>query len=449
MHDMKFIASMIVVSLALAIPGVIERAGPPVYRVVLDPGHGGISSRNTKVHGDRFDMLSGRYLVPFAEGAAHRQLWEHILVYQISVKTKRILDLCSPSGDFQRFRAILAKYTDEDPVRVIIETSLSRGDSADRKEILSRPDPNGEFRLYDYPDGKGNMLPGRISRINAVKPHLVVSLHMTRDYSTMYRGMSPVIVAPHSLLHQGLLYANGKNKERKFFDKSAYTAWFQESNLRGSFQWFLSDSVFYFTGFPLTRKGTIDYNKFRGYRFNMVNWAYGDDPGWEKTAREHPEQGPYAKTLSGFIPTGRFWDREKSTPETYRRDGGEEGYGGDNMYATTELIRYMLFSLHASGEGHPHQRLTGPFISTWSVPLLVNAVTAFIELGSLANTRHRHLFVNKQDEIAEGLAVGVYSLLAGMKLRKNPYAYRPRGKKINLERYKLPNGTSYFDAVVK
>ncbi len=449
MHDMKFIATMIVVSIALAIPGAIDHSGPPSYRVVLDPGHGGIASGDINVHGDRYDMLSGKYLVPFAEGAAHRRLWEHVLVYQIAVKTKNLLDHCSPSGDFGKFREILKKFTDEEPVRIIIEPHLSRGDSSDRKKIAERADPNAEFRLYDYPDGKGGVLPGRISRINALKPHLVVSLHMTRDYSAAYRGMNPVIVAPYPVLHKGLLHLQGKVNARGFFNSSGYTDWFQESGARSSFQWFVNDSSFYFTGFPLTRKGSMDYGKFRGYRYNMVRWAYGDDDGWDKTARAHPENSPYARTLQGFIPSGRFWERENSKQELYRRNGGEEGFGGDNNYATSELIRYILHSLNIRGEDHPHQRLTRPFISTWSVPLLVNAVAAFIELGSLANSRHRYILVQKQDEIAEGLAVGIYSLFSGMKLKKSRYAYLPKGKKIDLERYTLPDGRTYFDAVVK
>ncbi len=449
MHDMKFITSMILISLAIAIPGAIQKAATPTYRVVLDPGHGGISSSKLSVHGDRYDQISERYLAPFAEGAAHRGLWEHILVYQIAEKTRKILQLCSPAGDFRKFRTLLARYTDEDPDRIYIETFMSRGDSSDREKISHRADPNSEFRLYDYPDGKGNILPGRISRINAVKPHLVVCLHMTWDYSATYRGMNPVIVPPHSVLYDGLLYIQKKKSGRDFFEKGLYSHWFMESDRRSVFKWFLNDSVFYFLGYPLTRHGAVDHKKFRGYRYNMVHWAYRDGPGWEKTARLHPENGPYAKTISGFVPGGKFWEREKSVYEAYRRDKGEEGYGGDNMYATSELIRYILHSLELSGQDHPHQRLTEPYISTWSVPLLVNAVTAFIELGSLANTRHRYLFQHKQDEIAEGLAVGIYSLLSGLKLKKNTYHWKPRGRKIDFERYLLPDGTSYFDAVVK
>ncbi len=445
MHHMKFIATIFIVGTALAVGGLFENTQPRVYRVVLDPGHGGIGSTDIERFGDRFDLLSKRYLSPFAEGASHKGLWEHALVYEIAAKAKAILDYCASGNDFSKFRTILRRYTDEEPKQILIETSLSRGDSKNREEILARKDPNAEYRLYDYPGENGAILPARISRINAKKPHLVVCLHMTRDYSHTYRGLNPVIVAPHSLLHEGLLYLQGKIINKDFFYKSPYADWFQESNKKNSFYWFLSDVASYFTGYPLDKHGKLDLKSFKGYRYNMVQWLYRDAPGWEEKARTHPPDSRYASDIIRFMPEGKFWQREKSIFESYRRDGGEEGFGGDNMYATSEIIRYILFSLHLKGEDHPHQKITRPYISTWSVPLLVNAVTAFVELGSLSNQRHRYLFTQKQDEIAEGIAVGVYSLLTGITLRKNSYHYAPKGKRIVFERYRTIGGTSYFD----
>ncbi len=449
MRDMKFIITMFIVGTALAIGGVLEHARPQVFRVVLDPGHGGIGSTDIESFGDRFDLLSKRYLSPFAEGASHKGLWEHVLVYEIAVKAKALLDHCAPGGDFSKFRHILARYSDEEPKQILIETSLSRGDSKNREEILKRKDPNAEYRLYDFPGENGTILPARISRINAKKPHLVVCLHMTRDYSSTYRGLNPVIVAPHSILYNGLLYLQGEIQSKDFFYKSHYTDWFQESNSKTSFHWFLNDVASYFTGYPLDKQGKIDLRSFKGYRYNMVHWAYRDARGWEEKARSHPPESKYANDITRFIPEGKFWEREKSIFESYRRDEGLEGFGGDNMYATSEIIRYILLSLHLRGEDHLHQKITRPYISTWSLPLLVNAITAFIELGSLANQRHRYLFTQKQDEIAEGIAVGVYSLLAGIAVKNNSYNYTPKGKRLELERYRTIGGSSYFDEVAE
>ena len=75
-------------------------------------------------------------------------------------------------------------------------------------------EPNGEFRLFDYPDGQGGFLPGRLSRINKFKPQLVVSLHCASRGPREFKGMNPVLVAPYSFLKDGLEYLQGKKKNK-------------------------------------------------------------------------------------------------------------------------------------------------------------------------------------------------------------------------------------------
>lgn len=451
MHILKYIYILPLVFSFIAFPQNANRTPDiPVYRVVLDPGHGGVCLPNKQKHGDKYDTISGKYLINFAEGAASRGLWEHILVYQIAVKTKKILDLCSPTAsenDFETFRKILTRYSGQPAKKIYIQSYLTRGNSSNVKEIKARKDPNAEFRLYDYPDSHGAMQPGRISKINALKPHLVVALHMTATYSSIYRGMSSVITAPPSFMYNGLLYLKGK-KNSSFFRNSPYDDWFQESNERTSWEWFLNDAVFYFTSYPMSRNRKMKRDNFRGYRYNMVHWAYRDDKGWESKAAKHPGGTQYANSFWSFVPAGRFWERDKSKYEEYRRSGGQEGFGGDNNYASSEIIRYMLYSLYLRNEHHPHQKLTRPFVSTWSIPLHVNAITAFIELGSLTNNRHRYIFTKKQEELAEGIAVGIYSLFAGVEISGKKFIYRPKGKAINYSQYKVSADKSYFDIVV-
>ena len=451
MQTPKYLFILPFIFAIIVLPNSIHHStAAPVYRVVLDPGHGGVCIPNKQKHGDRYDVLSGKYLSEFAMGAAHKGLWEHILVYQIAAKTKKILDLCAPDAnenDFEKFNQILKRYSSKPAKRVHIVAHLSRGNSADIDAIKKRKDPNAGFRLYDYPDSNGTMQPGRISKINALKPHLVVSLHMTRTYSKHYQGMSAVIIAPHSFMHNGLLHLLGK-KNSSFFRNSNYTDWFQESNTRSSWEWFLNDSVFYFTSFPMTRKREMK-KTFRGYRYNMIQWAYRDKKGWEKTAAKHPAGTQYANSFRTFVPEGKFWEREKTMYERYRRQDGPEGFGGDNNYAAAEIIRFMLYSLNIHGEHHPHQKLTRPFISTWSIPMHINAVSAYIELGSLSNTRHRHLFTKKQNELAEGIAVGIYSLFTGIEPSTKKFRYTPKGKEIDYSRYMISNEKSYFDLVTE
>lgn len=448
MHTIKlmFMAPLFLAS--LLVPTTVTKNELPEFRVVLDPGHGGVSLRNRKNNGDRFDIISGKYMMPFAEGASYGKLHEHVLVYQIAEKTKKILDMCAADGDFDKFAEIVKKYSDDPPVRINIAASLSRGSSLDREEIKNRNDANAEFRLYDFFNG-GERKPGRISRINGKKPHLVVSLHMTNNNSGVYRGMNPVIIPPYSLMFEGLRYLKGERSGSSFIRKTPYRHWFQESDSRSSFEWFLNDVAFYFISYPITRQKDVRHELFKGYRYNMISWSYRDEDGWEDKARSHPPHTRFDDSYRTFVPEGKFWQRERSQYEEYRRSGGIEGFGGDNYYATMEIMRYILLSLHLRGLDHPSQRISRPYISTWSVPLHVNAIAAFIELASLNEERHRMLYTQKQDLVAEGIAVGIYSLLAGTKPRKTGFAYTPRGKPLNLDRYRASDNRTYFDNVVE
>jgi hypothetical protein len=416
------------------------------YRVVIDPGHGGFSLVPKIKHGDRFDSISGKYLSNYSAGTNYGLLEERIITYDIADKVKKILDLTLDDSSFVKFREMLKKYTEDNPERIIIQTNLSREKSSGISDAKS-DDPNAPFRLFDYVDEAGNKKPGRISLINSFKPHLVLSLHCDFQAPAYYRGINPVIAAPNSLLQMGLNYYKGIEKDRKFFFKSSYADWFVENIKRTGYSWFLKDVSVYFTGFPLNDDNKIN-NKFTGYVYNMVSWQYSDYPGWESFARSHPKYSQYALDPRDFVMQGKFWDRERSRYESYRREGGMENFGGDNLYASSEIIRYILFSIYQSGNLYPGLKLGKPYISIWSLPILVNAITAYIELGYLKNKNDRFILTNRQNEIAEGIAVGIYSLFAGIKPNRLKIKDLPYGKRIDLSKYKLPSGQSYFDAVV-
>jgi hypothetical protein len=416
------------------------------YRIVIDPGHGGFSLVPKIKHGDRYDLLSKRFLSNYAAGTTYGKSEERVITYNIARKVKDILDYTLQDYSFGKFREIIKKFTDDNCERIIIETSLSRETSIEISAAESE-DPNAKYRLFDYVDKAGNKKPGRISSINLYKPHLVLSLHCDSRAPVFYRGINPVISAPYSILHQGLNYLKGIENSRKFFFKSSYTDWFVESVNRTGFKWFLKDVSVYFTGFPVADNNKAE-ERFSGYLYNMVSWQYSDYPGWEKIAKNHPKNTQYAINPGDFILQGKFWDREQSIFEGYRRDGGIEGFGGDNLYASSEIIRYILFSLYQSGNYYPGQKLGKPYVSVWSLPILVNAISAYIELGYLRNTKDRFLLTNKENEIAEGIAVGIYSLFAGIKPKNIKLKDLPKGKRIDLSKYKLPSGQSYFDMVV-
>lgn len=427
----------------------IEENEFPLFKVVIDPGHGGVFLNDRKKHGDKFDMISAEYLDDFAEGANYKGIYENKIVYNIALKTIHLLSYCSKDGDFGQFKKILGKYTDGKIKKIYIETLLSRGESITEDKIKNNDDPNANFRLYDFPDPDGDMIKGRISKINEYKPHLVVSLHLAKSAPPDYKGMNGIIVPPYNVLKKGLLRLKSEDTGRSLNDNDVLRSWFKESNNVSSHYVFYKDSAQYFTSYGITKDYKTDLNSFRGYKYNMVTWKYSDRPFWDIEAEKHLSNSKYASDYNSFKEEGSFWEREQSVYEEYRRGTGFKDFGGDNYHATYEIIKYVLFSLNEAGVTKKDKIPGKPFVSTWSLPMLINAISAYIELGYLDRKWDREVLLYRQDEIAEGVAVGVYSLLAGVDNIKGKFKHKPSGKLIDLKRYNITKEKSYFDIVTE
>lgn len=442
-YRLLFITGVSLIFFLLPVP--VKKYEPQIFRVVLDPGHGGVCKYPISKYGDRYDTLTGTYIEEFKEGAAFRNLEEHKIVYEISEKVEKILKDCSPEGDFNKFREILKKYSDDFAPKVIIRTYMGRRKSLSESEKNNLEDPNAEFRLFDFPDKNGEMKPGRLSRMNSLKPHLIVSLHLAFSGPPEYRGMNPILAAPPRLLSSGLKYLRGEINDKSFFYKDPHKDWFIENMKRPDFSWFLNDTALYYTNYPLNSDLSVDRSGYRGYRYNMVSWPYRDDAGWEKEAISHKKDSRYSISYKDFVPDGKFWDREKSVYESYRRDNGEEGFGGDNAYAAYEMIRFIMYSLNLRGIKNKNQVAGKSYVSTWIVPIHVNAINPFIELGYLIKPWDRYLLVEKQNEIAEGIAVAIYSMIAGLNVKDKNVSQPPKGKSIDFKKYMIGGNGSYFD----
>ena len=156
---------------------------------------------------------------------------------------------------------------------------------------------------------------------------------------------------------------------------------------------------------------------------------------------------------SGFRAVGKFWDRERGKPELMRREGGLEGFGGDNLYASNELLRFMQYGLRLQVNEdkdtykEPNKILL-PFVSTYSIPTFVNAISAYLELGEITSDRDMYFVTTKKRKTAICLAVGIYSLFNGLELRPIETLYTPKGRRIDFEKYVGSTGLSYFEEVV-
>ena len=156
-------------------------------------------------------------------------------------------------------------------------------------------------------------------------------------------------------------------------------------------------------------------DRFRGLRHNMVSWSYQNKA---EVSAAH---------LRGFQPIGPFWEREQGKAEVWRREGGPEGYGGDNFYAAQQLLRFSRSSLILDkvDTERTAPEIIAPFVSTWSVPTYVNAVSAFLELGFLSNALDRKRLTKHIDSYATGLAAGIYSLCYSMDTSKTSLKVKP------------------------
>jgi len=259
--------------------------------------------------------------------------------------------------------------------------------------------------------------------------------------------MNPILAPPYAVLKAGLdrLQSGGS---KKFEDHGILKSWFRDSVKVSPQLAYYKDVVNYFTGFDLNRDYTVNKEKFRGYKYNMVTWGYADEPGWHEKAKLHKPGTRYSDDIKNFKEDGPYREREKSEYEKFRRGEDFENFGGDNSFASYEIIKYILLSLDKKGLSRKDKIPGKAFVSTWSIPMLVNAVSAYIELGYLNRSWDRNVLLRRQDEIAEGAAVGIYSLFAGVDSLKGNFRHKPSGKSIDFEKYRLDTGRTYFDAVM-
>ena len=443
---LALIALLGVVATALATSGRV-----PAYTVVLDPGHGG-TGRNQP--DDKWDALSGKYLQYFAPGTLHAGKHEHKIALDLARRTEKYLAWTNSSEDWPRFTALLREFSNRsDFPRVSLITHLARRQGwDDRKLPRTHPEVNAPFRLYDFPSSKkGVMRPGRISFINALQPHLVLSIHLNPAGRGSAGGMAAVLTPGYETFNLLREIALG-NKPASAFDRNPWKdCWLITDAGWSRFEAARSDTWVYFNGYRAKRNGNPWLDMFRGYRHNMVTWRYADPPEWARVARQHAA-GPYALNHRDFRPTGKFWNRERGRGEYWRREGGPLGFGGDNHYASDELMRFIQYGarrmLPARRKPNAMGPILKPFVSTYSMPTYINAINAYLEIAHINRPRDISLVTDEADTVARSLAVGIYSLFAGVELRPQSGPYTPRGKALDFERYENLAGGNYFKIVV-
>ncbi len=439
------VAALVILSALLA-----SGSRVPSYVVVIDPGHGGTGKKEPD---DKWDALSGKYLQHFAPGTKHQNHYEHRIALDLAKRTEAYLAWTRAAADWPKFVALLREFSDaSDFPRIAFQTQLSRRNGWDERGVpRTRPEVNAPYRLYDFPSEKAStMRPGRISWMNAQHPYLILSIHLNPAGKGSAGGMAAVLAPGYETFNLLREISLGNRKSAEFEALPWKNGWLITDGGWTRFEAARSDAWVYFNGYRAKKNGGPWAEQFRGYRHNMMTWRYADPAGWERTARAHPP-GPYAVEHRNFRPTGNFWNRERGRAEYWRREGGELGYGGDNHYASDELLRFVQYGARRM---RPARRRPGamgeilkPFVSTYSLPTYVNAINAYLEIAHINRPRDLSLVTDDADVVARSLAVGVYSLFSGMQLRAQAGPYTPRGKPIDFARYEKLAGGNYFKVV--
>lgn len=420
------------------------------YNIVIDPGHGGLDLKPKEEHGDKYDPISNKYLEPYKAGAQTKSRRESEVVLALAKEVKEILDLTKTPEGFETFRSYAKKFTNDTLPWIRIDSDLTREETAKEEGADLSSDPNAFYRLYDYPDKKtGKIKPGRISRINAARPYLVLSLHLNPSWKGHPGGMAAVLSPSYRTFYSLRKISEGKSP--KSFENGPWSEWMRFKMEWSRLENAVADAWIYFNGYWPNKSGKkTDLSNFEGYRQNMVTWKYADPPGWiDKAVLDGP--GPYAKKHSEYSAKGKFWDRERAEPELWRREDGSEGFGGDNHYAAAELMRFLQYGLRTLPNQEEELSNPGPinkpYISTYSLPTFINAISAYLEIGYIDKEKDMKILTQRRKDTAISLAVGVYSLFHGVKIKSADLPYLPKGKKIDWARYENLKEGNYFRVV--
>ncbi|PJZ48479.1 N-acetylmuramoyl-L-alanine amidase [Leptospira saintgironsiae] len=420
------------------------------YNIVIDPGHGGLDLKPKEEHGDKYDPISNKYLEPYKAGAQTKSRRESEVVLALAKEVKEILDLTKTPEGFETFRSYAKKFTNDTLPWIRIDSDLTREETAKEEGADLSSDPNAFYRLYDYPDKKsGKLKPGRISRINAARPYLVLSLHLNPSWKGHPGGMAAVLSPSYRTFYNLRKISEGKSS--KSFEDGPWSEWMRFKMEWSRLENAVADAWIYFNGYWPNKSGKkTDLSNFEGYRQNMVTWKYADPSGWvDKAVLDGP--GPYAKKHSEYSAKGKFWDRERAEPELWRREDGAEGFGGDNHYAATELMRFLQYGLRTLPNSEEELSNPGPinkpYISTYSLPTFINAISAYLEIGYIDKEKDMKILTQRRKDTAISLAVGVYSLFHGIKIKSADLPYVPKGKKIDWARYENLKEGNYFRVV--
>lgn len=462
----------------VAAPVVKPRIEVLRYKIVLVPSRGGKEEPRGDTIGDGWSPTLGRFTIPYLGGPGLKLEDGSVVTasevsLKLAKKVQAILEMTRSDKTWPEFEKLVQEFSgSKDEVqRVVVESVLSREHGWQEHPNANEPNVNRFFRLFDspvsFPPPPDEPLhPGLLSWTNAQAANMVVSLNFSAS-STRMRGMKTYLAAPHAIMEHLRQIKLEKAKIGDIRRTVYFQSWAVYSGDRQNAM--LADAARYFFGYIpwSTKRSSFELD---APSRDQIQWAFRDDAG---------------KSVPASIestPTGLFWDRERSRFETWRREKGQEGEGGDNYYASQELIRFVRYGLwkdhlglkgtdpevyqkaaesmvaKAREEKPPEEKppegaeapppqtvipqpdeVLGrhllPFCSNYVEPINTNSVYAHLELGHLTSPEDRQMILGREDVYARSLAVGIYALVAGRTVQALPLLSAPQGQRIEWEKY--------------
>jgi len=449
------------------------------FVVMLDPGHGGKPERCSDKGGAHWDPEQKAFLNFYRFGAANKykgHIWtEQSIVMWLARKIRKRFLLLDSKAGVEEFAEIVKKVTGSSYINDVrnsrkIKVLLSRDNSYLDHPKRKKPSVNRFFRLFDspqkFPFKEGTSLEkGRLSKMAEKKPELTICLHVNGASTKNARGLHCLFVPSYGHFEKVRQEILGKKIKKDNEWYKVNRCWFKHTGARSRKQWMYNDTWTYFTGYGSDKSGKkLSTATNIGSRHQDLSWRYKSAERTSRTTSLDPEF------------TGLFWQREASAFEAFRREGGYEGYGGDNLYTGMELVRYTKQALWrdfviSSAKEKSYEKSTKKLFKTkkdaqksvkqylgpvhrsvaadWAVPLFGNAVTAFLELGYITNKKDFAILRNKLDVIADGITIGIFSLVNGLKLSKDSvYSESPKGRAVNWNHYKKLDKGNYFEEIL-
>ncbi len=424
---------------------IIREVTKPLYIVVaINPNHGGKEAKASQFDGDRYDELTSKFTKDYKEGLYYQNLSEFDLLLNLSKKIYNLFKDTKTKTGWKKFEKILKKYAQSTNIKfkkVVFEPLLTKETNYNYYEKKEEKDINRYFRLMDSPSKSllKKYHKGILSFIYKYRADIILNFDLNyggSDSKSIFSINVPSFYffefVKNKIIKSNFSFnlSEIKNNEYRYIIQH----WWG-NNQTEKIRNLINDVWIYFTGYiPKENYIQPDLDKFMGLGYNMFDWDYRDSTRWYKDYDDKDENPHYNSDLRLWKPAGEFWKRERMIVELKRRKDGILSFGGDNLYASEEIIKYIQYIL-ATENFYIYS--APPVFKYDELSLYTTGISININLGSIYKEETQKLLTKYSNILSEAICVGIYSISAGFNIKTNikKDLSTPVGKPIDFKFY--------------